>query len=147
MITDDNPALRDPEVRRVFEEEVLVGEATDTVVGLLESLGLPRKELARRLGVSPGRVSQILSGEENLTLRSLGALGWALGVRFQLTPKPMADRRGTPAIGDPPAPQWLSRIQQQPGTVFAKVQLPPRSRQPADRAPLRVIRGELSAAA
>jgi len=147
MITDDNPALQNPDVRRVFEEEVLVGEATDTVIGLLESLGLPRKELARRLGVSRGRVSQILSGEENLTLRSLGALGWALGMRFQLTPTPMADRRGTPATDDPPVPQWLSRMPAQPGTLYAKIPLQQRSPRLAERTPLRVIRGELSSAA
>ena len=105
-----NPALADPEVRRVFEEELLVGEATDTLAGLIESLGISQRELAERLGVSPGRVSQILSGSENLTLRSLAALGWALGFRFGLSPVPMADRAGTPAVDDPPAPSWLGRL-------------------------------------
>ncbi|MGH3201158.1 MAG: helix-turn-helix domain-containing protein [Streptosporangiaceae bacterium] len=31
--------------------------------------GLTRADLAARMGVSPGRVSQILGGGENLTLR------------------------------------------------------------------------------
>jgi transcriptional regulator with XRE-family HTH domain len=34
------------------------------------------------LGVSPGRVSQILGGGENLTLRTLAALATALDARF-----------------------------------------------------------------
>jgi len=102
--------LADPEIRRVYEEELLFGEATDTVAALLESLGLTQRDLAGRLGVSEGRVSQILSGQENLTLRSLASLGWALGVRFDLEPRAMGDRAGTPAADDPPAPAWLTRL-------------------------------------
>jgi transcriptional regulator with XRE-family HTH domain len=34
------------------------------------------------MGVSPGRVSQILGGGENLTLRTLAALSTALDARF-----------------------------------------------------------------
>jgi transcriptional regulator with XRE-family HTH domain len=116
-----NPALKDPEVRRVFEEEFLVGEATDTIAGMLESLGITQRELGERIGVSPGRVSQILSGEENLTLRSLGALAWALGVRFELRPVPMADRIGTPAVDDPPAPVWLGRLGDLPAPRFRRL--------------------------
>ena len=108
-----NQALTNPEVRRAFEEEVLVGETIDTIAGILESLGLTQAELARRLAVTPGRVSQILSGAENVTLHTVGALGWALGVRFELRAVPMADRDGTPAADDPPAPDWISRLPQQ----------------------------------
>ena len=43
---------------------------------------LTRAELAERMRVSPGRVSQILSGGENLTLRTLAALASALDARF-----------------------------------------------------------------
>ena len=73
--------LADPEIRRAYEEELLFGEATDTVTALVESLGLTQRELARRLGVSEGRVSQILSGKANLTLRSRAGLGARRAVR------------------------------------------------------------------
>lgn len=104
--------LSDPEVRRTYEEELLLGEATENLTALLRSLGISQRELARRLGVSEARVSQIVSGAENLTLRSLAALGWALGVRFELDPVAMgrADRLGTPAEGDAAPPDWLSRL-------------------------------------
>jgi transcriptional regulator with XRE-family HTH domain len=102
--------LTDPEIRRVFEEELLVGEATGTVAALVEALGLTQRELAERLGVSEGRVSQILSGGTNLTLRSLAGLGWALGVEFKLHPQAMRDRRGTPATDDAPVPGWLHEL-------------------------------------
>jgi transcriptional regulator with XRE-family HTH domain len=99
---------------RTFEEEYLYGEATDTVEALMSSLGLSQAELAERLGVSRGRMSQILSGRENLTLRSLAALGWALGVRFELFPTALPDRAVTPAASDPPLPQWLRRLLTRP---------------------------------
>jgi transcriptional regulator with XRE-family HTH domain len=107
--------------RRRFEEELLFGEANETLVALIESLGLPRKDLATRLNLSPGRISQILSGRENLTLRSLAALGWAMGVRFELHPTTIADRKGTPAEGDPPLPLWLSRLGPQASCSFKRI--------------------------
>lgn len=124
MLTERNPELSDPEVRRVFEEELLFGEATDTLEGLVESIGVSRKELADRLGVSAGRVSQILNGGENLTLRSLAGIGWALGLRFDLVPTPMADRRGTPACDDPPPPGWLANLRERPTISYGQVVLP-----------------------
>jgi transcriptional regulator with XRE-family HTH domain len=36
------------------------------------------------MGVSPGRVSQILSGDENLTLRTLSSVAAALGAEIEL---------------------------------------------------------------
>jgi transcriptional regulator with XRE-family HTH domain len=134
-------ALRDPGIRRVFEEELLVGEATDTVAALLESLGLPQKELASRLGVTPGRISQILSGKENLTLRSLAALGWALGVRFELRPTAMSDRAGTPAEDDPPAPPWLDRLRPSARVTYDPVTMPGAGRLAPRKPTFRVLPG------
>ena len=135
-----------PEIRRAFEEELLVMEATDTVGGLLESLGLSQKELAERLGVTAGRVSQILSGSENLTLRSLGALGWALGIRFDLAPSSMANRQGTPAVNDPESPSWLGRMRPQSSWSFRPLTLPDAGRLKSKRPSLKVIDGEVRAA-
>jgi transcriptional regulator with XRE-family HTH domain len=42
------------------------------------------------MGVSPGRVSQVLSGGENLTLRTLASLATALDARFELDLRPQA---------------------------------------------------------
>ena len=64
--------------------------------------GLSRADLAARMGVSPGRVSQILGGGENLTLRTLVALSSALDARFdfQLTSlKPLDAYSGRSAAG------------------------------------------------
>ncbi len=101
--------LKDPEARRVYQEELLFGEATANIDGILESLNIPRSELADRMGISRGRVSQMLSGERNLTLRTLAAMAWALGYEFDIRLRSMADRAGTPAENDPEPPDWVRR--------------------------------------
>jgi transcriptional regulator with XRE-family HTH domain len=117
--------LSDPEARRVYEEELLIGEATETIGALLRHIGLNQRELARRMGVTDGRVSQVLSGRENLTLRTLATMAWALGIRFGLTPDPMTDRRGTPAAEDPPLPAWLDRLRTPQRARFLRASIPP----------------------
>jgi hypothetical protein len=111
----------DMEEQRAFEEELLVGEATESLYAIVQSLGITQRELARRLQVSPGRVSQILSGGLNLTLRTLAGCGWALGVRFGLVPSAMAERCATPAVGDPPLPDWVRQTADPLPLSFAQV--------------------------
>ena len=60
----------------------LVTQLTNAVNWHMRERGLTRADLAARMGVSPGRVSQILGGGENLTLRTLATLGAALDARF-----------------------------------------------------------------
>jgi transcriptional regulator with XRE-family HTH domain len=50
---------------------------------------ISRADLAHSMGVSPGRVSQILSGDENLTLRTLSSVVCALGARVEVTLQPL----------------------------------------------------------
>ncbi|MEV4443179.1 helix-turn-helix transcriptional regulator [Streptomyces sp. NPDC049577] len=65
--------------------ERLARQATASLAGLLAERGMTRKDLADCMGVSPGRVSQILSGGENLTLRSLAAVAESLDARVEIT--------------------------------------------------------------
>src|SRR5690242_16919501 len=60
----------------------LVTQLTNEITFHMRECGLSRAELATRMGVSPGRISQILGGGENLTLRTLAALATALDARF-----------------------------------------------------------------
>lgn len=57
----------------------------DEVTWYMREHKVTRAELAQTMGVSPGRVSQILSGDENLTLRTLGSVIDALGAEIDLT--------------------------------------------------------------
>jgi transcriptional regulator with XRE-family HTH domain len=56
----------------------------DEVTWYMREHKVTRAELAQSMGVSPGRVSQILSGDENLTLRTLSSVVRALGARFDV---------------------------------------------------------------
>ena len=61
----------------------------DEVTWFMRENKVSRAELAHAMGLSPGRVSQILSGEENLTLRTLSAVVDALGARLEVTLRPL----------------------------------------------------------
>ncbi len=88
MTHDLNQLMTDPELRRGYEKEALIGEFVAWVHDHLTNKKIQRQDLARMLGVSPSRVSQILAGTENLTLGSVADIGWALGVTFTLSARP-----------------------------------------------------------
>jgi transcriptional regulator with XRE-family HTH domain len=66
-------------------------EVVDEITWYMREHKVTRSDLARAMGVSPGRVSQILSGGENLTLRTLGSVVASLGARFEITLHPDDD--------------------------------------------------------
>lgn len=80
----DPVLLESQDARRGFEEEILLGGVRKEISRRLDELHLRRRDLAQRLGVSEGRISQMLSGAENLTLKSLAGLALALDARFDL---------------------------------------------------------------
>ncbi|WP_244176790.1 helix-turn-helix transcriptional regulator [Streptomyces albus] len=75
----------------------LARQAATALAGELAARGLSRADLARLMGVSPGRVSQILSGDANLTVRSLAGAAAAMGacaeIRFTDPPRPQSAPR------------------------------------------------------
>jgi transcriptional regulator with XRE-family HTH domain len=116
------------EMRRDYEQELLYAEFAETVHALLESGQLRQKDLAARLDLGEARVSRLLKGDANTTLRSVADLGWALGYRFVLTPIPLDNRSETPAAADPPPPPWLQRLREAIGrqrTGNGPVEKPP----------------------
>jgi transcriptional regulator with XRE-family HTH domain len=77
-----SPETRAAEARIEENMYALITELTNEITWHMRERGLSRADLAARMGVSPGRVSQILGGGENLTLRTLAALATALDARF-----------------------------------------------------------------
>jgi transcriptional regulator with XRE-family HTH domain len=69
--------------RMDYETARLPRQLTTAVTWYMEQKGVKKVDLAERLGVTPGRVSQILSGDENLTLHTLAAVCVALGARLE----------------------------------------------------------------
>lgn len=80
------------EGRRGMEVERLLLEATENLALLMQHQGVTGRELARRLKVSPSRVSQMLDGTRNLTLSSLAEAFHALGRSLHLTHGPPTER-------------------------------------------------------
>ena len=82
--TGASPDQRAMEKQIDDEMLALVTQLTNEITWYMRERGLTRADLAARMGVSPGRVSQILGGGENLTLRTLAALSTALDARFDI---------------------------------------------------------------
>jgi antitoxin component HigA of HigAB toxin-antitoxin module len=86
--------LRKPSVTRgaddATEEQLssLITQVTNEINWHMSQRKLTRADLASRMGISPGRISQVLSGGENLTLRTLASLAVALDGEFELELKP-----------------------------------------------------------
>jgi transcriptional regulator with XRE-family HTH domain len=80
-----------------FERDHLSYQILDSVERYMQAHGWDNKELAARLGVTEGRVSQILSGEQNLTLKTLASLAAALQGHFHIT---LADAPVSTATSD-----------------------------------------------
>lgn len=62
-----------------------------SIYSRLKELSMTQKEFADILGVSPGRVSQMIKGEPGMTIRTLAkietALGLELSSRFSYVPE------------------------------------------------------------
>ncbi|TAM89702.1 MAG: helix-turn-helix domain-containing protein [Candidimonas sp.] len=81
---------------------------------VIESLGISRKEFAKRAGVSPARITRVLRGDVNLTIESMDHLASAAGLDLNIrlshrgssvplarsTPEPR-DTRATSSLGVP----------------------------------------------
>jgi transcriptional regulator with XRE-family HTH domain len=76
------------EARVDDELSLLVTQLMNEINWHMRESGLTRADLASRMGVSPGRISQVLSGGENLTLRTLASLATALDARFEMGLRP-----------------------------------------------------------
>jgi len=101
------PAGKSEDERRDFERQLLYGEVGETVGALIAELGISQRQLADRMGLSESRVSRVLGGSENITLKTLADLGVALGLRFRLAAEELPDRDQGVAAEDGPLPAWL----------------------------------------
>lgn len=75
----------------LFWEHVM--DVSASIYDRMHELGVSNSELARRMGVSPSRVTRIIEGSRNLTLKTLARLESALsfrmdsGFRYRARPK------------------------------------------------------------
>lgn len=71
--------VKDPEAMRLFQQERLILEVTELMCGIMKQKKMKRSELAEQLGLTKGRISQILNNGTNLTLRRVADIFTMLG--------------------------------------------------------------------
>lgn len=81
MYVNDSPVEYNADFDRLVRQEDLLLEVTETLTQALDEAGMTRTELARRLGRTPGYVSQVFGGGRNLTLRTVADIAAALSMR------------------------------------------------------------------
>ena len=80
-----------------YWENALIADITDEIEMALEDRGWSHKDLAERLGVTPGHVSRLLSGQRNMTMKTLARIGYVLGVHPRLR---LRDERPAVRLGE-----------------------------------------------
>ena len=97
-----------PGNERIYEQQRLLVEATELISSVMENTHVKRGELAHRLGRSKAYVTQILRGNQNLTLKTLADVCWALKCRVVMQSLPLAACEPLPAIqcGAPVLARW-----------------------------------------
>jgi transcriptional regulator with XRE-family HTH domain len=91
---------REGDYARLVAEETLIFDVTEEISRLLDAAGITRKELAEALGKTKGHVTQLLSGERNMTLRTAADLAHALDRRLHVRARPLDgsfERPGQPS--------------------------------------------------
>ncbi|MCR4330833.1 MAG: helix-turn-helix domain-containing protein, partial [Patescibacteria group bacterium] len=66
---------------------------TEDILVAMEDCGVTKAELANRLGKSKARISQLLSGDTNMTIGTLSDIAFALGLTPDKTFKEYSERR------------------------------------------------------
>jgi transcriptional regulator with XRE-family HTH domain len=71
MSTAYEKLLDSDEGRIALAEEHAIGVVGELFAGLLERHPMSRKDLAEKIGVTPGRITQLLDGDANMTLATV----------------------------------------------------------------------------
>lgn len=66
---------------------------TEDILVAMEDCGVTKAELAQRLGKSKARISQLLSGDTNMTIGTLADIAFALGLTPDKTFREYSDQR------------------------------------------------------
>jgi transcriptional regulator with XRE-family HTH domain len=91
--TEHELFLDNPENRRLYEQERLLVEVTESLTDAMREKKVNRAQLAQALGRSKAFVTQLLRGNHNMTLRTLADLFNALEYQICLKAVPRGEER------------------------------------------------------
>ena len=77
--------IQDPEMARLFAQENLIEEAGELIARTMREQGIAKSELARRVGVTKGYITQLLAASRNMTLRTFADLMYTMDEKVLLT--------------------------------------------------------------
>jgi transcriptional regulator with XRE-family HTH domain len=113
MKTRFDAFIQNADNRRLFQQEKLIVDATDTIARLMEEKGVTRADLAKRLGKSRAFVTQILGGDQNITLRTLADTLYALDCETDIQAMPLVQyRAGVHSFPKAPAGRVRGKLRQ-----------------------------------
>jgi transcriptional regulator with XRE-family HTH domain len=98
------------EMEVYLETQRLAVMAAGELQKAMEQAGLTNSELAERIGVPRSRVTRVLDGEDNFTLKTLALFGLGCGFRWSFSPvgMPMVMAAPTSSRMRPAQPSELS---------------------------------------
>ncbi len=67
----------------LWNQEGAILDTTELICSLMKEAGVTRSELAARMGKTKGNISQMLSGDRNLTIRTVSDLMTYLGDEYR----------------------------------------------------------------
>lgn len=76
--------LRDPEVRRLYDEMEAEYQVISAVIGKRLEKKMSQKQLADRMGTKQSAISRLESGESNPSINFLSKVAKALGGELQI---------------------------------------------------------------
>ena len=66
---------------------------TEDILVAMEDLGISKSEMAKKLGISKSRISQLLKGSSNMTIGTLSDIAYELGLNLDKTFKEYSAQR------------------------------------------------------
>ena len=85
-------------------------DISGSVYRRMKELGISKSELAERMGVSPAQITKIIKGNQNMTLKTIAKLEYALDMNMSYgfdDPKPFSNDDGNVVHFPTPAPHAL----------------------------------------
>lgn len=101
-----------------FWEELLIAKVSALLEDAMEEQGITRSELADRLGIRRSGVTKMLTGDRNMTLRTLARAAFHLGQELQVSraPKGEAERKVEKSVSVRKAGACVARSDRPTGT-------------------------------
>jgi transcriptional regulator with XRE-family HTH domain len=81
--------MSDEEGRKLYFREDLIFEVTETISKVMHEKGINKAELSRLAGVSKSNITQLLSGDHNMRLKTIADLLYALDSKLLVSAVPL----------------------------------------------------------